>query len=91
LLPERYLLVGWLNEAIEAGARRAPACLEVGISLRTLQRWSLPEEMLADGRTTTVRPTPNNALSDVERQAIVVVQQQNLCASTSEPDRATAS
>ncbi|WP_431034381.1 IS3 family transposase [Pseudomonas yamanorum] len=73
LLPERYLLVGWLNEAIAAGARRAPACLEVGISLRTLQRWSLPEEMLADGRTTTVRPAPSNALSEFERQAIVAL------------------
>jgi len=73
LLPERHLLVDWLNEAITAGARRAPACLEVGISLRTLQRWSLPEAMSADGRTTTVRPVPNNALSDLERQAILAL------------------
>jgi putative transposase len=73
LLPERYLLVGWLNEAIAAGARRAPACLEVGISLRTLQRWSLPEKILADGRTTTSRPAPSNALSESERQAIVAL------------------
>jgi len=73
LLPERYLLVGWLNEAIAAGARRAPACLEVGISLRTLQRWSLPEKILADGRTTTSRPVPSNALSDFERQTIVAL------------------
>jgi len=73
LLPERYLLVGWLNEAIVAGARRAPACLEVGISLRTLQRWSLPEEMLADGRTTSVRPVPKNALSEFECQTIVAL------------------
>ncbi|WP_405121373.1 IS3 family transposase [Pseudomonas petroselini] len=73
LLPERHLLVDWLTEAITAGARRAPACLEVGISLRTLQRWILPEALLADGRTTTVRPVPNNALSDVERQAILAL------------------
>ncbi|WEJ06924.1 IS3 family transposase [Pseudomonas sp. FJ2-5-13] len=73
LLPERYLLVDWLNEAILAGARRAPACQEVGISLRTLQRWSLPQELLADGRTTTLRPIPNNALSELERQGIVTL------------------
>jgi putative transposase len=73
LLPERYLLVNWLNEAITAGARRAPACQEVGISLRTLQRWSLPLEVLADGRTTTLRPTPRNALSELERQGIVTL------------------
>lgn len=73
MLPERHLLVDWLNEAITAGARRAPACLEVGISLRTLKRWSLPEALLADGRTTTVRPVPNNALGDLERQAILAL------------------
>lgn len=73
MLPERHLLVDWLDEAIMAGARRAPACLEVGISLRTLQRWSLPEPVLADGRTTTVRPVPNNALSGLERQAILAL------------------
>lgn len=73
LLPERHLLVGWLNEAIAAGARWVPACLEVGISLRTLQRCSLPEEMLADGRTTTMRPTPHNALREFERQVIVAL------------------
>ena len=73
MLPERHLLVGWLNEAITAGARRAPACVEVGISLRTLQRWSLPETILADGRTTTVRPMPSNALSELERQGIIML------------------
>ena len=73
MLPERHLLVGWLKEAITAGARRAPACLEVGISLRTLQRWSLPPKLLADGRTTTLRRSPRNALSDLERRSIVAL------------------
>ncbi len=31
------------------------------------------KEMLADGRTATVRPTPINALSEFERQAIVAL------------------
>lgn len=47
---------------------------EVGLKLRTLQRWTQTEEVAADARTTTVRATPPNALSEHERQAIL-----NLC------------
>jgi putative transposase len=72
-LPERQLLVAWLMEAILAGARRIKACREVGLSLRTLQRWTETSVLQADARTTTVRPTPRNALSQVERQAIVAL------------------
>lgn len=50
------------------------ACQEVGLTLRTLQRWTQTEEVVADARTTTVRATPANALSEYERQAIL-----NLC------------
>jgi len=64
----------WLSEARGAGARKARACQEIGLSLRTLQRWSETEVVRADARTTTVRPRPRNALSEVERQAII-----NLC------------
>jgi len=70
-LPERQLLVDWLNEAISAGARKRVACLEVGLTLRTLQRWTQTEEVRADARTTTTRTTPPNALSEQERQAIL--------------------
>jgi putative transposase len=72
-LPERQLLVAWLIEAIVAGARKIRACQEVGLSLRTLQRWTQTEDVQADARTTTVRPTPRNALSEIERQAIVTL------------------
>ncbi|MHC8400965.1 IS3 family transposase [Pseudomonas sp. MDT1-17] len=72
-LPERQLLVAWLIEAIVAGARKIRACQEVGLSLRTLQRWTQSEDVQADARTTTVRPTPRNALSEIERQAIVTL------------------
>lgn len=50
------------------------ACLEVGLTLRTLQRWTEAVEIKADARTTTVRKTPTNALSEHERQTIL-----NLC------------
>jgi len=63
-LPERQLLVAWLTEAIDAGARKSKACKEVGLMLRTLQRWTQTEEVVADACTTTVRATPPNALSD---------------------------
>lgn len=72
-MPERHLLVTWLHDAIQAGARKAMACGEVGLSLRTLQRWTATEEISADARTTTVRPVPRNALSDAERQAIIML------------------
>lgn len=72
-MPERQLLVNWLVEAVAAGARKILACREVGLSLRTLQRWTEMPVVQADARTTTVRPTPCNALSEIERQAIVTL------------------
>ncbi|MDT4849573.1 IS3 family transposase IS1240 [compost metagenome] len=56
-----------------SGARKAMACEELGVSLRTLQRWTEEGDMQADARTTTVRPTPANALSQDEREAILAV------------------
>lgn len=47
------------------------ACQEVGLTLRTLQRWTQTEEVAADACTTTVRATPPNALSEHELQAIL--------------------
>ena len=72
-MPERQLLVAWLVEAVVAGARKVLAWGEVGLSLRTLQRWTETQVLQADARTTTVRPTPRNALSEIERQAIVTL------------------
>lgn len=72
-LPQRQFFVDWLSEAVAAGARKIRACQEVGLSLRTLQRWTGPEFVQADARTTTVRLAPRNALSEVERQAIVTL------------------
>lgn len=72
-LPQRQLFIDWLSEAVAAGARKITACREVGLSLRTLQRWTGPEIVQADGRTTIARPAPCNALSEVERQAIVTL------------------
>lgn len=44
------------------------ACEELGL---TLQRWTQELTLKADGRTTVQRPTPANALSETERQAVL--------------------
>jgi putative transposase len=72
-LPERQQFVEWLGEAVKAGAGKGVACEEMGVSLRTIERWTEEDVMHADARTTTVRPTPANALSQDEREAILAV------------------
>ena len=72
-MPERQLIVAWLGSAVAAGARKIRACQEIGLSLRTLQRWTETEVIQADARTIVTRPTPRNALSEVERQTIVTL------------------
>lgn len=71
--PERQQLVGWINEATQAGARKTRACTEVGLSVRTLQRWTENDDVKTDARTTTVRPEPANKLSAAEQRAVLDV------------------
>lgn len=63
----------WIDEAIQAGARKAQACIEAGLTVRTLQRWTQGNEMKIDARTTTHRPTPGNKLSEAEQAAVLAV------------------
>ena len=72
-LPERQQLVERFNHAVASGARKAVACAEIGLSLRSLQRWALTPVIQADERTTTLRPRPLNALSTEERRTILEV------------------
>ena len=37
--PDRRETLQLIEEAVAAGARRAQACAELGLSLRSLQRW----------------------------------------------------
>lgn len=55
---------------MRSGARKAGACEQVGISLRTLQRWV---DCGVDRRTTVERAAPGNKLSEAERRRIVEV------------------
>jgi putative transposase len=68
---ERQQLVGWIFAATQAGARKAQACAEAGLTLRTLQRWMEGDEVKVDARTTTTRPAPSNKLSAAEQCAVL--------------------
>ena len=74
---DRQTMVDNIAVARNAGARLLPACLIVGITLRTLQRWQCAAEVdgpvCADGRPLAVRPVPAHALSDAERAQIVSI------------------
>ena len=59
---------------MQSGCRLEKACEELGLSLRTFQRWVRNgDEVLADGRTTNERTAPRNKLSEAERQQILEV------------------
>lgn len=60
--------LGLIAEAVEAGARRFRACSELGLCLRTVQRWRHSNE---DRRRTVQRKAPPNKLSVAERQAVL--------------------
>jgi transposase InsO family protein len=63
--------VTWIQEAVAAGARQAMACQELGVSARTLQRWTAGGELKVDGRPGAIRPEPANKLSTEERAAVL--------------------
>ena len=56
----------WIQDACQAGTRKARACDVVGLSIRTVQRWEVADS-LPDGRLES-RPVPPNKLTDIERQ-----------------------
>ena len=73
-VPDRLLCISLIREAAEAGCRLEKACNELGVSVRTFQRWVRDgDAVCADGRTTTVRPQPPHKLSEAERQQILEV------------------
>lgn len=72
-LAEREQLVQWVDEAVVAGARVAPACIEADLSVRTYQRWTHGDSVKADARPQAVRPMPANKLSADECAAIVAI------------------
>jgi transposase InsO family protein len=71
--PDRREAVELIDEAVAAGARKARACELLGLSLRTVQRWTCDGEVGEDRRPSAERPTPPNALSEAERAAVLEV------------------
>jgi putative transposase len=66
--PDRQATITLIGQAVQAGARQALACREVGLSTRTLQRW---QHQAADGRPHARRQAPPNKLSQQERRAVL--------------------
>ena len=69
-----------IAETRQAGAREEKACAELGITLRTLQRWRLDTQGQGDRRPTAKRPTPKNKLTlDEEEQILEVTNKAEFC------------
>ncbi len=63
-----------ITEAVNAGARSHKACGVLGISCRTLRRWSEPASQLSDRRGQVARVRVHQqAFTPQEKQAIVQV------------------
>lgn len=71
--PDRQAAVTLIHAAVQSGARRQKACAEVGITVRTLQRWTREGEVQSDRRPQAPRPTPSNKLSASERAEVLRV------------------
>ena len=71
--PDRQHAIALIEEAHGAGARWSRACAEVGIDVRTYQRWTAGEALQVDGRPDAVRPEPANQLSVAERAQVLAV------------------
>lgn len=69
--PDRERAVQLIRETVDAGAGTGRACEEMGISLRTFQRWTREGEVQADRRPVAVRPPPDNKLTPLERQRVL--------------------
>ena len=70
---DREQAIMLIVEAKQAGAREEKACTELGITLRTLQRWRLDTQGQGDLRPTAKRPVPKNKLTLDEEQEIIKV------------------
>ena len=68
---DRRNAVELINEACANGARLEPACALLGLSARSVQRWTREGEVGEDRRPLAERPTPANALTPEEEQAIL--------------------
>ena len=66
---DRENIIDLISQARESGARQSKACEVIGISTKTCQRWSQPDNE-QDGRQ-TAQHHPINKLTDLERKRIL--------------------
>lgn len=71
---DRKAIIGWIDEAVAAGARQSEACKMIELSAKTLQRWRQPLHT-HDKRLTPIH-SPENKLSEAEREVILKVIQE---------------
>lgn len=70
---DRALAVELIQEANQNGARLAPACKELNISVRTYERWVSEGGVKEDQRPLVTRPEPKNKLTDEEKEEILEI------------------
>lgn len=72
---QRQILLPLIEQAIADGARAQQACAQIGMSVRTLQRWVHPSGHEGDRRVSKLRAhsVPPNQLSQAEREAAMSV------------------
>lgn len=69
--PDRHKALQLIEQAVRDGARRSVACAQLGVSVRTCQRWHQEGVLRSDGRCEAVRPAPSNKLSERERAQVL--------------------
>ena len=70
---QRQKLLGLIDKACADGARLKPACRQIGLSCRSVQRWQRKEAAEGDQRPSGKRryARPTNKLREEERQAVM--------------------
>ena len=70
---QRQKLLGLIDKACADGTRLQPACRQIGLSCRSVQRWQRSEAAEGDQRTSGKRRyvCPPNKLREDERQAVM--------------------
>src|SRR5690606_12896022 len=72
-LSQRQDMVADIEQAQREGATLAAACAELGVSVRTLERWKQDGAVRADGRPGAARPEPAHKLSEQEKQYVLTI------------------
>lgn len=73
---DRAIATQLIEEACQNGARRKPACEELSLSVRTVERWRKAGAPQEDQRPIAKRPPPSHKLSEEEKQKILEITRQ---------------